>query len=196
MKTKMLLVALFAMTSFCVNMNAQTESSDYSNYLNDAMKKLETGDCKGAQAYYNIYKELSGKSVSSVETMLNECNRDRAYTVGETMMVDTLAYTVAYIRDGGKHGLAIRNIGWKCIDCSSDGYNMTEYIKRRGIPTIEELKLIYENRDILRLYDIYWSCTVSSSYTNYYKTYNFSTEIISTTNYRDSDAIILLIHRF
>ena len=194
MKTKMLLVALFAMTAFCVN--AQTENSDYSNYLNDALKKLEAGDCKGAQTYYNIYKELSGKSVSSVETMLNECNRDRAYTVGETMMVDTLAYTVAYIRDGGKHGLAIRNIGWKCIDCSSDGYNKTEYIKRRGIPTIEELKLIYENRDILRLYDIYWSCTVSSSSTYYYKTYNFSTRNISTKDYRDSYAIILLIHRF
>ena len=38
--------------------------SDYSNYLNKALEKLEAGECESAQRFYNIYKELSGSQSS------------------------------------------------------------------------------------------------------------------------------------
>ncbi|MCR4665222.1 MAG: hypothetical protein K5660_07640 [Paludibacteraceae bacterium] len=63
---------------------------------------------------------------------------------------------MAYVRDGGKHGLAICDLGWGELDLEED-------VEKRGIPSIEELKLIYENRDIVRLFEKYWSCNMYQS---------------------------------
>lgn len=71
MKTKL----LFA---FCVlfvcNLAAQ---SDYSSYLDQSMDELGKGNCEGAQKWYNVYKELSGETKSSVQTLIDDCKAEK-----------------------------------------------------------------------------------------------------------------------
>ena len=71
MKTKL----LFA---FCVlfvcHLAAQ---SDYSFYLNQAKEKIEEGNCESAQKWYNVYKELTGKSSDFFEKLfIKDCHHD------------------------------------------------------------------------------------------------------------------------
>lgn len=185
------ILLLFSILTIMAYVSAQTE--DYSKYLNSALEKLEAGDCDAAQKYYNVYKELVGKSVASVEVLLSECGgKEKTYKVGDYIKVGDEKYQVAYIRDGGKHGLAVLNKGWQAMSDKKD-----LYITRKGIPTMEEMKLIYSNRDIVRLYDIYWTCSRNtSSHSYYYYTYDFSTGKITEDDYAKSNGIILLIHRF
>jgi hypothetical protein len=185
MKTKLLILTLFALVSF--KLNAQTE---YSTYMNKAMEKLEEGDCDAAQKFYNVYKELSEKSVASFEVMIDECKGDKKYTLGDTIMVGAQVYKVAYIRDGGRHGLAVREAGWKSLQSS-----YTQYVLKKGIPTTEEMKLIYENRDYVRLYNTYFTCTSGNNNNNYYVTLDFATGKTGSAYYT-SERYILLIHRF
>ena len=154
MKTKKLLLALFFIVPFC--MYAQ---SDYSNYLNKAMSKLEEGDCATAQKFYNVYKELSGNTVSSFEVLLKDCQNDttKIYAVGNVMVVNNEVYKVAYIQEGGKHGFAVREMG--------SGPLKPEYIQQQKIPTWSEFLLIKENNTILKLDGQYWT-------PRYYGTYN------------------------
>lgn len=178
MKTKLLIIATFAMVACMVY--AQTD--DFS-YLNKAMEKLEAGDCKSALTNYNIYKDLSGKSVPSVEALIAECDKDRVYAIGEAMIVEGKEYKVAYIRDDGKHGFAVRDLGWEEVK----GYRPI------SIPTLKELREVYKNRDKLKFYDIYWS----SKGDEYYNTVkNFSTGREYRIWRSDKDAKLLLIHRF
>lgn len=53
----------------------KVKSSEHSKFLNMAMEKLEAGDCESAQKYYDIYKELSGESKSSVQTLIDDCKK-------------------------------------------------------------------------------------------------------------------------
>lgn len=78
-------------------------------------------------------------------------------------------------------------------------------IYKKQIPTLNELKQIYNNKDALRLYDKYWSCTNNPSYDNgilvytmyYMYTMDFSTAGTIGTYYFNSDGCVkLLIHRF
>lgn len=189
MKAKLLISVLLVMMAYAVY------AQDYSSYLNKAMEKLEAGDCGGAQNLYNVYKELSGKSMSSVEVLLADCNQEKTVSVGDSITVGNVKYQVAYVRDGGKHGLAIRNMGWGAFD---EDYLKYQYVTQRGIPTLDEMRLIYANRDILRMYDIYWTCTYCSKCTasGYYYVKNFSTEVENTENRYKPNAVVLLIHRF
>ena len=172
-----------------VCVSAQT---DYTDYLDKALKELETGDCDAAQKFYNVYTELSGKTVTSVEVLLADCGKEKTYKVGDYIKVGDEKYQVAYIRDGGKHGLAVLNKGWQSMHS-----NVDTYITRKGIPTLEEMKLIYSNRDIVRLYDIYWTCSRNpSSYSYKYYVCDFSTNTISEADYTRAAGVILLIHRF
>lgn len=184
------IILLFSILTIMVYVSAQTE--DYSKYLNNALEKLELGDCDAAQKYYNVYKELAGKSVVSVEVLLAECGKEKTYKVGDYIQVGDEKYQVAYVRDGGKHGLAVLNKSWQDMYDKKD-----EFITRKGIPTLEEMKLIYSNRDLVRLYDIYWTCSRnnSSSYYMYY-TFDFSTGKIAEADFSKAKGIILLIHRF
>ena len=191
MKTKLLISTL------CTMMACVVYAQDYSSYLNKAMEKMEAGDCKGAQNLYNLYKELSGRSMSSVEILLADCNQETIVSVGDSIVVGNMRYQVAYVRDGGKHGLAIRNMGWKSLDS-----DYVTNVTRKGVPTLDELNLIYANRDIIRLYDIYWSCTQDSKgskgqngYYNYIRK-DFSTGEESLRENAYSYAIILRIYRF
>lgn len=72
MRTKLFLIAV---CTFCVA--TSVAQSDYSNYLDDSMKELGKGNCEGAQKLYNVYKELSGQSKPSVQTLINECKADK-----------------------------------------------------------------------------------------------------------------------
>ena len=183
------IVLLFSIFTLVACVSAQT---DYTDYLNKALKELEAGNCDAAQKFYDVYKELSGKTVTSVEVLLADCGgKEKTYKVGDYMKVGDEKYQVAYIRDGGKHGLAVLNKGWQSICGKSD-----IYITRKGIPTLEEMKLIYSNRDIVRLYDIYWTCTKKENSSSYYFTYDFSTGKINDEYYDKTKGIILLIHRF
>lgn len=68
MRTKLFLIAV---CTFCVA--TSVAQSDYSNYLDDSMKELGKGNCEGAQKLYNVYKELSGQSKPSVQTLIDDC---------------------------------------------------------------------------------------------------------------------------
>lgn len=191
---KGIFIVMFA--TFALIANAQ---SDYSNYLNKALEKLEAGDCEAAQNFYNVYKELSGKSASSVEVLLKDCNREKNYSVGDKIMVGDSTYTVAYIRDGGKHGLAILNRGWQSITGNSQ-----KYVVQRGLPTLEEMKMIYSNRDLLGLYDKYWiseyanvsACTINGHEYKYICIMDFLDGKVFYDCPYDSNGVVLLVHRF
>lgn len=188
MKTKTLFFIICVL--FASAVNAQ---SDYSSYLQKATEKLEAGECEAAWKYYNVYKELSHQSLSSFEALLSDCKKEY-YALGEKMLVNGETYIVVYIRDYGKHGYAVLDKGWHSVNY----YGNT--ISQKKIPTIEELKLIYANRDAIGLFSKYWSCTKSGSCTSgrsTYKTIDFSTgkEIAECEN-EQNGGIILMIHRF
>ena len=192
MKTRFFLFAILAIITFSAN-----AQDDYKNYLNKAMDKLDAGDCESAKKFYNVYKELSGKTVASVEVLLSDCKKEY-YNLGETMQVGDKKYTVAYVRDGGKHGLAILNMGYGKLSADKK-----TYVTQKGIPTIEELRLLLKNRDNVQLYDRYWSCSrytgndkwcAGSGYIYY--TIDFSNGQEDTTCETAECAAILLVHRF
>ena len=60
----------FILVSIAFNVNAQTDDS---TYLNKTIERLEAGDCQGAQRFYNVYKELSNRSVKYLEKSIDEC---------------------------------------------------------------------------------------------------------------------------
>lgn len=190
---KILLFILFLLSTLYVN-----AQEDYcSKYLERTLEYCQKGEYEQARRWYAVYKDLGCPPKTSIENLLeyniDNSSKNKIYSVGETMMVDSVAYTVAYIRDGGKHGLAVFNAGW---DCPYSDKQYTIYITRKGIPTLEELKLIYANRDIIQLYDIYWTCTPESNSTTNFVIKDFSTGKESTCNYTYKNAVILLIHRF
>jgi hypothetical protein len=123
--------------------------------------------------------------------LLADCGKAPIYKVGDYIKVGDEKYQVAYIRDGGKHGLAVQNVGWKPINNNKD-----LYVTRKGVPTLDEMKLIYANRDLVQLYDIYWTCTEKASGNGYYATYDFSTGEIDYSYCSYTEGVILLIHRF
>lgn len=192
MKTKLFITILFAM----IVLVGQAQS-DYSAYLNRALEKLDAGDCESAQKNYNVYKELSGDAKPSVEVLIQDCadekNKTKTYSVGETMQVGDAKYKVAYVRDGGKHGLAVFDNGWASIY----SVGTSKCVTQKGIPTLEEVKLIYANRDLVGLYDVYWTCTNANNGDAHYTVKDFSTGEESKRRYDEKKAaVILLIHRF
>ncbi len=77
------IVLLFSILTITVYVSAQT---DYSDYLNKALKELEAGNCDAAQKFYDVYKELSGKTVTSAEVMRADCGRkEKTYKLGDSM---------------------------------------------------------------------------------------------------------------
>ena len=169
MKTKLPLLAIFALFAF--NVNAQ---SDYSSYLNKALEKLEAGDCESDQKYYNVYKDLSGESKSSIEELIQDCitKAQKSYTIGDKIIVDNKIYKVAYIEDGGKHGFAV---------CENGSGKKPE---NSVIPTWAEFKLIEKNNKILKL------CG------KYYYTYGLGGRGNESSCRSDQTYDILLIYRF
>ena len=71
-KTKLLLFALFA--TIVIGAYAQ---SDPNTYLDNAWKLLEAKDCEGAQRNYDIYKKLTGNTVSYLQSGINNCKNNK-----------------------------------------------------------------------------------------------------------------------
>lgn len=193
MKTKIILIATFAIIA--VNLNAQ---SDYSTYLNKAMENLEEGDCKSAQKYYNVYKELSGDVKPALEVLLEDCvsgqkSTVRKYSINDKIKIGEFLYRVAYVEEDSIHGLAIYDYG--------SGPLTNEMITGRKLPTRSEMSLIYPNRKKLNLLEnvSYWTIEHhSKTYdSNLYWVCWFGHKKISF-EWRDcrNSYKILYIHRF
>ena len=185
MKTKLFLFALLAMAALSVS-----AQSDYSNYLNKALEKIEAGDCESAKKMYNVYKELSGKSVSSVEILLTDCtgkNGPKTYKLNDKIKIGEFIYRVAYIEEDGIHGFAIYDFG--------AGPLTEQMIKERKVPTRSEMALIAANASKLNLDRNLWYWTLDryDSTWNYY--YRLSDKSTGRTSCSSSYSI-LLIHRF
>ncbi len=184
MKTKLFLFALLAMAALSVS-----AQSDYSNYLNKAMEKLDEGDCSSAQKFYNVYKELSGRSVSSIELLLADCTRSasKTYAINDKIKIGNYIYRVAYIEDEGKHGFAIYDLG--------SGPITDEMLTNRQLPTRSEMAIIASKAKDLKLDAslYYWTLDKRSSSTNYiYKLTSKDT----SWDYTSNSQATLLIYRF
>lgn len=182
MKAKSFFFAVFAM--FVISANAQ---SDYSIYLNKALEKLESNDCEAARKSYNLYKELSGKSVSSLEVLIADCSKDtlKTYAVGDKIFIKNDIYTVAHVEEGGKHGFAVCEIG--------SGPLKEEMISKRLIPTWSEFNLIKENNNKLKLEGQYWTPTYNGN--SSYKAYGLGSKS-HTSGSMSYNFDILYIYRF
>lgn len=190
MKTRTIIFTVFA--TVILSASAQV---DYSSYLNKALEKLEAGDCESARKSYNVYKELSGKSALSVEELISDCNQNRTYRLGDVIDLSGKKYIVVYIRDNGKHGYAVCDMGWD--------YMKRENISRKDIPTLPELKQIYANRDAVRMYDIYWTSTIfvsekTKESSEHYYYMDFSTGSVNERYFLSNRDVakVLFIHRF
>ncbi len=184
MKTKLLFV--FCVLCAC-NLAAQ---SDYSSYLTQSMDELRKGNCEGAQKWYNIYKELSGETKSSVQIMIDDCFQnsvaEKVYKINDKIQVNSLTYKVIYIEDKGKHGFAVCDYG--------SGPITDDMIAGRKLPTRSEMKIIYKNRHKINLTDgEYWTIDQESSSSNYYLSFYYNNW--HTTSRTDSKGL-LLIYRF
>lgn len=191
MKTKFLLFAFLAM----VTLSVSAQSDNYSNYLNKALSSIENGDCEAAKKWYNVYKDLSGKTVSSVEALIQDCTPDSAnstikkYAINDKIIVDDLFYRVAYIEDGGLHGFAIYDFG--------AGPLTDSMIYSRKVPTRAEMKLIAKNADVLKLLkkEYYWTIDLGRSNFIYY-IYRLSNGHTKEADKYDDQHGRLLIYRF
>ena len=177
MKTKLFFIAVCMMCA--ANMVAQSDDSDY---LDRAMKELNKENCKGAQKWYDAYKEVSGQSKPSVQALIDECKKGgKSYVIGDKIIVEGKIYKVAYIEDGGRHGFAVCENG--------SGRKPDNAI----IPTWSEFKLIKKANKTLKLCGRYWSTRAHSE--SYYYVYGLGGR---SNDYYDYKKIndILLIYRF
>lgn len=178
MKKRNLFFVICALFTYVVN-----AQSDYSSYLNKAMAALEEGNCESAKKLYNVYKDLSGDSKSSVEALIDNCKSEgtKTFAIGDKIMVDGKIYKVAYVEDGGKHGFAV---------CENGSGTKP---KNDVIPTWSEFKLIKKANKTLKLCGSYWSTRASGS--NYH--YVFGLGGRGSGERRDDYTYdILLIYRF
>jgi len=163
MKTS-LLFALLATVALSVS----AQSNTYSEYLNKALSSSEKGDCETARKYYNVYKELSGKTSPSVEVLIQDCEPvSKHYAINDKITMDGYIYRVAYTEDNGTHGFAIYELG--------SGPLTDDLIKNRKVPTLSEMILIARNAERLNLVTTlyYWTLDKYNSDNNY--VYRFST---------------------
>ena len=187
MNRKLFLFVLFANIAFEVNAQSAPQV-----YLDKAVNKLEAGDCDAAQKFYNIYKELSGNPIPSVEAMINDCKN--ILHIGDIMEVNGGKYTIAYLTENKKHGFAIKDIGVNSLDIPQT----RGYLKEQKIPSLDEMRIIYQNNANIGLSGCYWTrsypWTIHGKCTRYY-VLNF---ITGKDYYLSKDKIngILLIHRF
>ena len=188
MNRKLFLFVLFANIAFEVNAQSAPQV-----YLDKAVNKLEAGDCDAAQKFYNIYKELSGNPIPSVEAMINDCKN--ILHIGDIMEVNGGKYTIAYLTENKKHGFAIRDIGVHSID----NPNTLKYLSEQMIPTSAEMDTIYNNNKHIGLTGKYWSSTaegyVGSGPWKYLFLKDFLTGKTSMSDQRNKNRI-LIIHRF
>lgn len=163
MNKSLLFFALFLLIVFFGN-----AQSDYSDYLNKAMEKVEVGDCDAAQRFYNVYKELTGNTSSWVEKAIKDCvdkSKPKTYNIGDDAedFIGYSGFKIAYLDASGKHGFAI-----SFLEDDNGGVGIC--------PSIDELMLMWRNRHSLGLNGEYWSSTRvpgSGSAFTMYKNYTY-----------------------
>lgn len=189
MKTKLVFLSILIFNITCV-----CAQNDYSNYLNRAMEKLESGDCESAQKFYNVYKDLSGETKPSVQALIDNCNQENKYRIGGKIIVDGEEYTIAHLVGNKNHGFAIRDIGVISLCVPST----LEYLKKQMIPSLDEMKIIYNNNDNLGFTGKYWTSSVYGYQDRGY-TYFYLFDFLTGKQYyasQQNDYNVLLIHRF
>lgn len=191
MKTRILLLTF--MTFLSINIAAQ---SDYSSYLDDAMSKIKAGECESARKFYNVYKEMSGKSSPSVEALLIDCEDSAVKTdsnrhyINEKIKIGEFLYRVAYVEDEGQHGFAIYDYGSSKLT--------SKLIKSRSVPTRSEMQIIARNAHLLNLKTdlYYWTLDkCDNDWGPRYFIFNLSTQETKYNNTTEYYSL-LLIHRF
>lgn len=189
MTTRRILLAIFAMLALIVN-----AQFDYSSYLNKTLEKLESGDCESAQKFYNVYKDLSGETKPSVQALIDNCNQENKCRIGGKIIVDGEEYTIAHLVGNKNHGFAIRDIGVISLCVPST----LEYLKKQMIPSLDEMKIIYNNNDNLGFTGKYWTSSVYGYQDRGY-TYFYLFDFLTGKQYyasQQNDYNVLLIHRF
>lgn len=187
---KKTLIVLLIISVFALYGYAQ---SDYSDYLNKAMEKVEVGDCDAAQRFYNVYKELTGNTSSWVEKAIKDCedkSKPKTYNIGDDAedFIGYSGFKIAYLDASGKHGFAIKFDEYTSFTYDNDIY-----------PSIDELKLMYRNRHSLGLNGEYWSSTKDDKkkYTfDHYYTFDYSSGEMRSRETLEVEYKSLLIKRF
>lgn len=185
MKTKLVFLSILIF-----NVASISAQSDYSNYLNRAMEKLEAGDCESASKFYNVYKDLTGDTKKSVETLIADCSKKivgqkSSYRINDKLEINGKLYRVAHIEDKGQHGFAICDMG--------AGPITEEMINARLLPTKSEMLIIRRRQNKLKLSGgFYW--TIDRCNSGKVNSISFSGG--SWCDSINSSNRILLIHRF
>ena len=189
MKTIRILIATISLMSLSQVSYAQ---DDYDFYLQRVLQRIDEGDCEGAQKNYNVYKELSGKTMASVEEMIKDCASQ--YRLGETINVKGENYIIAYLTENNQHGFAIKDVGGVQ---DLENQQAFEYLRDKKIPSFDEMKLIYQNNAIIGLTGTYWTRTTShpNGIIHYYW-FDFLSGKYDHSNPKYNRNGILLIHRF
>lgn len=184
----------FALFVLMLSFTPQTlwAQDDYNFYLQKAQQRIDEGDCAGAQKNYNVYKELSGKTLASFEVLIEDCIAENRFRIGDKIDVDGEYYIIAYLTENKQHGFAIKDEGMDNL-CNPKTLG---FIRNNNIPSLGELEIIYKNNDKIGLTAVYWtkSLYAVSSYDFYY-TINFLTGKKVPSDQRNTNGI-LLIHRF
>ena len=126
--------------------------SNYSEYLDLAMEKLKAQDCDAAQKYYNVYKELAGKSVSSMEVLIEDCKAALANGPKQIQ----INYQNYEVLPGDLEG----TYTWS--DANSACANLTAFGKSDWyLPTKDELAGLYKQKNEIGGFADYhyWSST-------------------------------------
>lgn len=91
----------FALFVLMLSFTPQTlwAQDDYNYYLQKAQQRIDEGDCTGAQKYYNVYKELSGKELTSFEVLIEDCMEENRFRIGDKIDVNGEDHVIAYLTE-------------------------------------------------------------------------------------------------
>jgi hypothetical protein len=216
-------ISIFATILLCSTV-AWAQIDDTENQVMQKITEaLSQGDCDRAQRNYNIWKDLTQTTDSTVEGKIKFCveAKNPRYiakrkTLSTTTSVDAKSKTALQI--GQKHKISVIGNDGKLYSCegriayldasgehglllteerkNASTYHRTDrYYKR--FPTKGELELIYKNKSILGLFDEYWSSTVAKHVANwyFYYTMDFASGKFNKRSY-DKEYYYLLVADF
>ena len=146
---------------------------------NNAREAERKGDYSKALGYYlslrrnnpedlNILGEIAllQKLITQMTQTGNPVKKD-VYSIGDEITIGNKSGRIAYLDATKKHGLAI--IKTSRTPCKNNEIPI-DYSDTERIPTINELKVIYDNKGKLGLFEKYWSSTVEKK-DNQWRTY-------------------------
>lgn len=203
-------MAVSNVTSQIKDVSQTNIQSDYSEYINKAIEKLEAGDCVAAQKFYNMYKELSGQTSSNLEKRLIDCLKEdkQTYHIGDIMPMtyhQNVKFTylsgkeenkefknqykgrIAFLEDGGEHGFAVYYIGPGHLTQTVEFGGKVVHSLPWPVPSLSEFQLMMPNIDILGIKEGEEFWTSSSNDAQNYRCIKFIQDNKTTYTYRDKD---------